>query len=358
MALNPLRDALRNAGLSAFGQDASFQPEADAALGRFRAMRESLERQVRRGDLTVKVARDRSTAAARELRESLDKKASGHSPAARVFVDRLSDAARARAKAKENLSLEGLQRETNRLLRQGLIEQQLAARQGEFEGRAFVRSFSGGPAVPNLQTLLDFHETSRIAGDEPAMEWGRRQLESFRSRVVNPDDHAKIDQACDRPDQVNPRVVARYMEALRDRDSADLESFVGQATDSRDANACAAAFLLAREQPEGASVRWVRDVLNGVDRFPDAALSSLRVWEADTRQAEIDSAKSHASFAGAIAEAEARLSGLEPPDSAALARQARVFSKPIAAPGEPIGLTLDRRGSPRDEFDASLAREV
>ena len=33
------------------------------------------------------------------------------------------------------------------------------------------------------------------------------------------------------------------------------------------------------------------------------------------------------------------------------------MSKPIAAPGEPIGLTLDRRGIPRDDFDASLARE-
>ena len=272
MALNPLRDALRQAGLSAFGHDSSFQPEADAALGRFRATRESLERQVRRGDLTVKVARDRATLAARELRENLEKKAGAHSPAARVFVNCLDDAARSRAKARENQSLEGLQRETNRLLRQGLIEQQLAARQGEFEGRAFVRSFSGGPPAPTLRTLLDFHENAQLAGDEPAMEWGRRQLEGFRPRIVNPEDHAKIDQACDRPDQVNPRLVARYMEALGDRDPAELESFVGHATDSRDANACAAAFLLARAQPEGTAVRWVRDVLNGVDRFPDSAL--------------------------------------------------------------------------------------
>lgn len=358
MGLNPLRDALRQAGLSAFGQDASFQPEADAALGRFRALRESLERQVRQGDLTVKVARDRASAAARELRESLDKKASGHSPAPRAFVDRLGDAAKARAKAKENLSLEGLQRETNRLLRQSLVEQQLAARQTEFEGRAFVRSFSGGQPAPTLQSLLDFHESARIAGDESAMEWGRRQLEGFRPRVINPEDQVKIDQACDRPDQLNPRLVVRYMEALRDRSPAELETFVGEATGSRDANACAAAFLLAREQPRDSSVRWVRDVLNGVERFPDAALAGLRAWEAEARQAEADAARSHASFAGAIAEAEARLPGLEAPDSAELARQARIAAKPIAAPGESIGLALDRRGIPRDDFDASLAREA
>jgi len=62
-----------------------------------------------------------------------------------------------------------------------LIEQQLQNRAREFEGKTFVRSFTGGQPAPTLDSLLRFHETSSLAGDEAAQEWSRRQLESARS---------------------------------------------------------------------------------------------------------------------------------------------------------------------------------
>lgn len=346
MALNPLRDALRQAGAGSFGQPTPFQQEADAALVGFRALREDLERQVRRGDLTPKVARERAAEAARTVGEGLRRRADGFSPAPRAFLDRLVEASDARARAREGLTLEGLQRETNRLLRQSLVEQQLVGRAAEFEGRAFVRPMTGGPPAPTLDSLLDFHEAAVQAGDEAAREWGRRQLEGYRSRVLNADDQRKIDRACDRPDVVNPRTVVGYLDAVRGRGPEGLEAFVGQALRSRDASACAAAFVLAREAADGPRARWVRDVLEGLGSFPDAAIESLRSWEADARRAEADAARAQADFAAALAEAEARFPGLDAPSEAELARRARDQARPVARldQGEPIGLALGRRG--------------
>ncbi|HWE38566.1 MAG TPA: hypothetical protein VG406_18490 [Isosphaeraceae bacterium] len=352
MALNPLRDALRQAGAGAFGEATPFRAEADDALIGFRALRDGFERQVRRGDLTPKVARERAAEAAGKLGEALRRQADGYSPAPRAFLDRLVEASNARARAREGLSLEGLQRETNRLLRRSLIEQQLVGRAHEFEGRAFVRPMIGGPPAPTLDSLLDFHETAVHAGDEAAQEWGRRQLEGYRNRVLNADDHRKIDRACDRPEAVNPRTVVGYVEAIRGRGAEELEAFVGQALAAGDASACAAAFVLAREAPEGPRARLVRSVLEGLGSFPDAAIESLRAWEADARRSESEAARAQADFAAALAEAEARFPGLDAPTDAELARRAREHARPVARldQGEPIGLALDRRGLDPDEL--------
>jgi hypothetical protein len=349
MPLHPFREALGRAGMRAFEHDSSFKPEADAALARFHAMRDELERQVRRGDMTVKVARDRAREAAVELKITLARKAEGYSPVPRAFLERLVEASDARRRAQEAMPLEGLQRETNRLLRKTLIEQQLMTRAGEFEGRTFVRALPGGKLAPTLDSLLAFHDAASHAGDDAATEWSRRQLEAIRARVAEPDDLRRIDQACDCPDVVNPRIVARYMEVLEDRDLETLETFVKEALEGRDANACVAAFLMARAAPNDPLARWVRTVLNGVASFPDAALSALRAIEAEARNEDAENAQAQVEYAVAVAEAQVRLAGLEAPTEDDLARQARVKARPVAALGEPIGLALDCRGAYPDD---------
>jgi hypothetical protein len=349
MSLHPFREALGQAGRRAFEQESSFKAEADAALARFQSLRDDLERQVRRGDLTVKVAREKAQVVASELKVTLLQKSDGYSPVPRAFLERLVEASNARKRARHSMSIEGLQRETNRLLRQTLVEQQIVTRDEEFRGRTFVRSLPGGKLAPTLDSLLSFHETVGHAGDESALEWARRQLEGMRNRVTEVDELKRIDMACDRPDAVNPRIVNRYVEALSGRDVDVLESFVNQALEDRDANACVAAFLLARELPGGSAVRWVRTVLNGVGSFPDAALSTLRTIEAEARAEDGEAARAQAEYAVALAEAQVRFPGVEAPTDDELVRQARVQTRPVARLGEPIGLALDRRGADPDQ---------
>lgn len=352
MPLNPFGAAGGRAGVLTPRRDTPFQGIATAALAEFQNHRAELERQVRHGDLTVKVARTQAAAAAEVLRDRLLQQAEGYSPVPRAFLDRLSDAAWKRAKARETQSLEGLQRETNRLLRLALTEQQLQNRAAEFEGRTFVASMSGSAPAPTLESLLAFHETATRNGDEPAREWARRQLESQRRYVFSDEDQARLNQACHRPDQLSPAIVARYVEAMRGRDPEELERFVAEALCAADASACASAFILAREAPEGAALRWVRAVFQGLDSFPDAALEALRIQEVEDRAADAEAARAWAEHASAQAEAEARFPSLEPPTASELARIARFDAKPISTVGEPIGLALDRRGLTREELDA------
>ena len=353
--LNPYRDMLSLAGRESQDRSSPFRVEADSALSGFRTVRGDLERQVRRGDLTVKVARERAGAAAAELRDRLMKQSEGYSPTPRAFLDRLVEADTSRKKAKESLSIEGLQRETNKLLRQHLVEQQLQARTAEFEGKTFLRPMAGGVPAPTLDGLLSFHRMASDSGDEVALEWSRRQLEAMRNRAFNDDDRRKIDLATDRPDRVNPRLVDVYVEALKGRPAAELESFVDRSIVEGDANACIAAFVLARQGPEGPRARWVRKILSGLPDFPDVALSTLRGLEAEARAGEAEAARAQAEFAIARAEAEVNLDGLEAPTEEERARIERIESRPIARPGEAIGLTLSRRGAiDPDEFEAVL----
>ena len=293
-----------------------------------------------------------------QLKDTLTRQSEGYSPVPRVFLDRLVEASNARKRALDHLSLEGLQRETNRLLRMTLIEQQLQTRIREFEGRTHTRAMPGGLTAPSLDSLLSFHHTAGQAGDEAAMEWARRQLEAIRPRVMEKSDLRKIDLACDRPDAVNPRIVSAYLDALKAADHESLEAFVANALESRDANACVATFLMAREQQAGSSLRWVRNVLNGLGAFPDVALTTLRSVEAEARGTDSEAARSQAEYAIAVAQAQVDLAGVEPPTSAELAAQARLRSRPVARLGEPIGLGLDRRGTLPDEAESEIDGET
>jgi hypothetical protein len=344
MSLNPLRDPLIRAGRDASKAPSPISVEADAALAGFTAVRKELERLVKNGELTVSTARSKAAEAANRLRGLLVPKANGFSPVPKAFLDRLVEASENRRKARENAAAESLQRETNDLLRKTLVEQQLVGRAAEFEAQAYVRPVGGGVPAPTLNSLLQFHAGASRAGDLAAMEWGRRQLEAIRIRIVEDEDVRKIDAATDRPDRLNPRIVSRYTEALAASSHEQMEEFVTEALEARDANACAAAFGLAREAPEGPSARWVRKVLEGLDRFPDVALEGLRAWEVEARARDEEAARARVEFTAVQAETDARLAGLEAPSPAEVERIQRDLARPVAAPDEPIGLALNRRG--------------
>ncbi len=346
--LNPLRSHLARSGHEALTRATPFAQRTEAEIANFRVLRTDLERQVRRGDLTVKVARERAVAAADGAKATLKREADGFSPTPRAFLDRLIEATDARHHARVNASLEALQRETNRLLQESVVEMRLVARAPEFEARTFVRPMTGGVPAPTLDTLLALARSSGNAGDDVALEWSRRQLEAIRSQCVEPADQRRIDLANDRPDVVNTRLVETYVAALDGQPADAVNTFIERSIESGDANACVAAFVLARQIPvdtdDPIAARAPRQVLSNLNRFPEAALTTLRGWEADARRLDAEAAEAQVTFAAARLDTESRLPGLETPTAAELDRRSRVESRPVAGPGETIGLTLTRRG--------------
>lgn len=347
MPLNP-KTAAQRASFDALNSSNPLRDQADAALAAFRQTRDDLKQQVKRGELTPKIARQRASQSAAELRASLEKRAQEQQATpADAFLNKLVEV---EAQRQATPPLEALQQETNRLLRQNLVEQQLQSRLQEFESQAFVRPLNGGRAAPTLQSLLAFHDQATLADDQAAREWARRELEAHRSRVVLQEDRRRIDTACDRPDRVNPAIVSRYLEALENASHDQIERFVTEALQSRDASACCAAFAIARQttttagnlNPEENPL--ARLVLEGVSRFPDQALASLKQWEAQRQQAEALDVQKAVEAVAALAESESRLSYLKAPSESFLRNQDRMAALPIAEPDQPIGLTLSYRG--------------
>ena len=349
------------AGLDAQRQSTPFAERTDAEIAHFQSVRDDLVRQVRRGDLTVKVARERAVAAAEGAKIALKRQAEGFSPTPRAYLDRLIETTTARKLARENSSLESLQRETNRLLRESVVEMRLVARAAEFEAKTFARPMTGGSPAPTLDGLLALARSSGEAGDEVASEWSRRQLEAIRAQVTEASDLRRIDLATDRPDVVNTRLVESYLAALDGQPIDALRTFIHQSIESGDANACVAAFALVRQFPaasdDPSAVEATRHVLTNLSRFPDAALTTLRGWEAEARQLDTEAAQAQVGFAAARLDAESRLPGVENPTTAEVDRSSRVEAKPLVLPGEAIGLTLARRGQMPGDFDSLATAE-
>jgi hypothetical protein len=353
MALNPLRDVLTRSGLEASRFTTPFQAQAQDRLTAYRAARSRLEQEVRRGELTVRVARTRARAEAGALERDLLSLADTFSSRPPALRERLAEVRRARLAAAAAASLESLQRETNRLLRESLLEQQVINRSHEFEGQAYTRPLSGGTAVPTLESLLSFHARATAIEDAPAREWARRQLEAMRERYPDPEDQKRIDLASDRPERVNPSVVARYVDRLTDATEADLDRFAEEAVAAHDASACCAAFSLARSRSDlELEAPWVARLLRELDRFPEAAITTLWNWETEAREAETEAARAVARFAADQAASESELRGLIAPTEEDLERRARLAARPLASAAEPIGLTASRRGLDAVEFAA------
>lgn len=357
MPLNPQRETLARLGREAHSRPSAFSTETDAALGSFRDQRRILERQVRAGDLTTRAARRAATEAAEGLASDLLRRADGLRTPSHARLERLTETRRARENARVGASLESLQRETNRLLRLSLVEQQIVNRAAEFEGRAFIRPLTGGSPAPTLDSLLALHQRAEIDGDEAAREWARRQLEAMRPRVVNPEDLLRIERATDRPDRVSPMLVQKYGEVFATLDTAAREQFVDQAIEAADANALCAAFTATREavSEEGLEPRWMRTLLSALDRFPDPALAALHEAERAACDDAVAAARAQAEYSIAVARAESELADLVAPTEAELRRQDRTRSIGRAMPSEPIGLTAQRRGLLPDEYEAASA---
>jgi hypothetical protein len=362
MGLNPLRDTLGTLGTRASESESAFKAVADSALASFRVARRELEARVRRGDLTVKAAREAARAAADQITGDLLRQSTAFTPAPRLFLERLTEASSRRAELRKHRSVEDLQRETNQLLRQTLVEQQMQARQGEFESQSYVRPLAGGAPATTLGSLLRFHDMATIAGDDAAVEWSRRQLEGMRGKVFTDEERSMIDQACDRPDRINSRLVVSYLERLASSSVDEIEVFLTQAIDRQDTNSCIALFVHARQSPADALPTWARRALQNLDLFPDAALAALRGWEAEARAIEEQAARSQAEFAASLAAAEAGLPSLKTPSDHDILRQAEVGKLPAADGGEPVGLALRRRGLTPEEYalreQARLAAEA
>ncbi len=317
----------------------------DAAVADLRRLKDDLQGQVRRGETTLRMAREAYRAQVESARNRIQADATGQLRQEHPLASRLRCALLQSQQDTATPSLETLQRETNRLLKLNLVEQQILARQREFEAKTHVRTSPAAPPAPTVDSLILFHQQAKVQKDEAATEWARRQLDVIRPQVVSAQSLEQIDRATEQADRPNPRIIDRYIRALEPADAAERERFVSEALASADPDACIVAYLMARDVEDGHRVRWVRQLADGLDRFPTEAIEALCKIEDQERE------RRGSAIDGEVQDVLRDLShdnGL--PDSLApspehMEHQSRIAARPLAQPGESIGLAVNRRGS-------------
>lgn len=317
-----------------------FARVADDAVRYFEGRRADVLARVRSGDVTPKAAREELAGYAAQIREHLTGNARGLAARSPVFFDVAVKAKEARDRANASPAPDALQRETVRLLRELVVEQQMTTRKAEFEGRAFARRSTTAAPAPTIASVLAFHKRSVEANDDAAVEWSRRQLEALRPLTIDPAELHKIDVATMRPGSPVPHLAETMVERLK-ADPWRIEGFVNEVTKAGaggDATAALAAGMLAREAFEaaegnGAAVpAWAGDFAAKLAGLPTAALAHLVEGLTRDREAEVEASVAHAEHALSTIDRDAALKGVEAPTNAELqaAERGRYLSnKPL-----------------------------
>lgn len=305
----------------------------------FRRKRDALAQMVRDGEMTIKAARSRATELAEELAKTVESMTHREKTRKVPLSIKLAEAERARHKP---VPPEMAHAKTMELLMRNLTELQIANRKDEFEARTFVKSSTNMTPVPSIDKLFELLRDATESGDPPAAEWSRRQLE--RLREFTPDESVRdlIDVACDRPGILNRRLVRKYLEGLTPRlqERGFVEALLEKAIEAADANACAAVFEIARNEPESMRPETLERIVSSLERVPDQAIRYACRSDRETTIEEKGRIDRFRTDSMAWIDKMAMLDDVRQPTEAELQRIEHAASLPPLAADEPIGLAM------------------
>jgi hypothetical protein len=317
----------------------------------FRNRRDDIVQLVREGEMTLKAARHRTAEMAAELIDSVESMVRKQKSKTPVLSRKLAESSKSLSR---NDSPEESWKKTVELLMKNLTELQIANRKEEFETKTYVKSSAHTVPAPSIDQLFVFLHEAHETGDQPAVEWSRRQLERLREFVPDESIKDRIDEVCDRPGVLNRRLIGKYRDGIAPRmqEPGFVEALLAKAIEVTDANACAAIFEIARKSPESMKPETLDQIAASIDRFPETAMRfSLRT----DREALKEEALQIERFRETCLEWLDRASALEdvrqPTES-----ESRLAERPknqsLTATDEPIGLAMPQRGGFAGNLDS------
>jgi hypothetical protein len=308
----------------------------ETRLADFQQRRQELVQLVRDGEMTVRAARARAQELAGELKSAVAESVGQARGRRAPLSQRLQETA---ALQKRPRSAEAVQQETLKLLLGNLVELQIVNRKQEFEQRTHVRNATSAAPAPSFERMFALLQESLVKNDPAAMEWVRRQLEQMRP-IAPPELAERLDQACDRPGTINPRLVAKYQAALAERlaEPGLVEALLDQAVAENDANACAAVFEMARLQPEGFSASAQLKLTALMEQFPEQALGYARQVDAQVARQDGELLDQFEQMSLEYIAQQASFEEVRQPSEAEVLQRQRVAQLESRAPNEPIGL--------------------
>ena len=183
--------------------------------------------QVKDGMTTHRAAKEAGGLFVQELRQAL---ADASSFTTRPELKaKLLTAKNARVDAKARVTTDDLLREMVKGQERLRTEQEIANRQASFRSVDRRMGPSGVVMIEDLPTALYQHRAAKEANDQAALTFWSRRLEGLRHMALDAAQHDAIDTAVTTRDMVNPRIVARFVDALGRATPEEVDRFAREA---------------------------------------------------------------------------------------------------------------------------------
>lgn len=283
----------------------------ESRLSDFRDRREQLIGLVREGEMTLRFAnarvRELAEGLGSEIRNDLDGLFQNRS----VLATSLQKSVQLKNKAQ---SVDEIQRQSLELLKANLVELQINNRRVEFESKTYDRNATNQLPTPSIDKLFGLLTEASQARDDAAIEWSKRQLEQLQPYVVSENLKDRIDLACDRPDRINHRIVAKYKEQIQEHinNPEMLIALLDKALSVRDANACLAVYKMIRVHSDEISEEFQSQIAGRIEQFSEVVLNYVSEFERQHRLLEMQRIEEFSNLSKLYLDESSDLGPIEP----------------------------------------------
>jgi hypothetical protein len=283
----------------------------ESRLSDFRDRREQLIELVREGEMTLRFASARARELAEGLGSEIRNDLEGLIQNRSVLAKSLQNSVQIKQKAQ---SADEIQRQSLELLKANLVELQINNRKVQFESKTYVRNATNQLPTPSVDKLFELLAEATQARDDAAVEWSKRQLEQLQPYVVSENLKDRIDLACDRPDRINHRIVAKYKEQIQEHinNPEMLIALLDKAISVKDANACLAVYELVRGHSDQFSEEFQSQIAGRIERFSEVVLNYVSEFERQHRLLEIQKIEEFSSLSKLYLDQSSDLGAIEP----------------------------------------------
>jgi hypothetical protein len=286
----------------------AFKPTAARHVESFARVADALASAVKKGQMTLLVAREAAAAHAASARDALTSDAVASLPPRGPLAQSLDSAYQARKGVKKDVH-----EENHRLLSELLVETRIGNLSRDLTVATSTRVKPGARLIADPVKLVALIRAADESGNEAESEWGRRALEKTRPLLTDEKQVDALELAVSRRDTVSPAALAVWVKRLTAplpadspdpkiaKEAKENREALARALESSDASCLAACYAFHREGADEA-IRTFHDsggqgppplalqIVKSMERMPLSALATLTELEEARRAQELKDA--------------------------------------------------------------------
>ncbi len=320
---------MNQAQFAAMRMPSRFASVTAAAQAEFQGYADGLANEVKRGDRTLKSARELLGQRLSEEVARLNREAQQYTSGGSRYGELVGEALKPKRLAEPKIDPAALMAErqlqaTERVAR----ELEINNRKNHWDDEVSRLDFHRDPAAkfPSIGVLVDQHALALRSGDASKAEYLKRELAAQQHLVLDPDVRLRVAQVLTPHDEVNPFLVAARVRQIPTLDNARLQQHIAEVLADGNASEAKALYIAAQQAEETATrnqtafPEWTAAVISrdGLSRFPTEVLQHLSDEDTAGLEREREAALAQIAAYQDQAARAANLQGVEPPSASRL----------------------------------------